>query len=111
VHADPEPRDAVAPPDADQAEEDDHPHFQPAEVVPLGVEHEELEVDDHDRADERLENDDEAALGLEVRAARRVDQLRDLAHRAVHREALELQVLHETEAETETTDDDAEHEE
>ena len=58
------------------------------------------EVDDDDGADEELEQQDELALGDQVGLAGLVDQLRDLAHRAVHGHVLELVVGHDPEHET-----------
>ena len=83
VHADAEPGDAVAAGDADQAEEQDHDHLDGVEVQ------QEAEVDDHDRADEELEDQDELALRDQVGLAGLVDQLGDLEHRAVHRQVLQ----------------------
>jgi len=65
------------------------------------------EVDDHDNADEQLEQQDELSLRDQVRLARLVDQLGDLEHRLVHRHVLELAKDHQAEPEAEQTDHDA----
>ena len=78
-----EPGDAVAPADADEAEqENDHD--------PHGLEPEEdAEVEDDDEPDEDLEDQDELALRHQIRLARLVDQLRDLPHGRVHGQVLD----------------------
>ena len=53
---------------------------------------EEPEVHDHDGRDEDPQDQDELALGEQVGLARLVDQVRDLEHRPVHRQLLELHV-------------------
>ena len=65
------------------------------------------EVDEHDDADEELEQEDELALRDEVGLAGLVDQLGDLAHRAVDRQVLELRVHHQAEEQAEDADDQA----
>ena len=55
--------------------------------------------------DEDLEDGDELALRDQVRLARLVDQLRDLAHRPVHRQVLELVQDHQPEEDAERRDD------
>ena len=60
------------------------------------------EVDDDDGADEDLEQQDELALRDQVGLAGLVDQLGDLAHRAMHGHVLELVVGHDPEHETES---------
>ena len=59
----------------------------------------EAEVEHHDGADEDLEQEDELALGDEVRLAGLVDQLGDLPHRGVDGQVLELVEDHEAEDE------------
>ena len=63
----------------------------------------EAEVDDDDEADEELQEQDELALGDQVRLARLVDQLGDLPHRLVHGQVLELAEDHQPEDEAEHT--------
>ena len=65
------------------------------------------EVENHDDADEDLEQQDEFALRLQIGLAGLVDQLRDLAHRAVHFELLELDVHDEAEEQAEDADDES----
>ena len=84
VDADAEPGHAVAAGDADQAEQQDDRHPERLEVL------QEAEVDDDDRADEDLQDQQELALLDQVRLAGLVDQLGDLAHRRVHRQGLQL---------------------
>src|SRR5207253_1106900 len=69
------------------------------------------EVDDDDRPDEDLEQRDELELRDEVGLAGLVDELRDLLHRLVDGEVLELRVHDEPEHEPEQGDADASHEE
>ena len=84
VDADAEPRDAVAAGDADQAEEQDDRDLHRGEVL------QHAEVEDHDHADEQLEEQDELALRDQVGLARFVDQLGDLVHRSMHRQVAQL---------------------
>ena len=78
-----EPRDAVAPADADEAEQEDDQDAH-------GLEPEQdAEVEDDDEPDEDLEDQEELALRHEVRLARLVDQLRDLPHGRVHGQLLD----------------------
>ncbi|MPM14466.1 hypothetical protein SDC9_60829 [bioreactor metagenome] len=88
------PRHAVRPGHADQAEEQHDGDPAPAEAD------EELVVGEDDRADDRPQDEQEPALGLQVRLAGGVDELGDLAHRAVHRQLAQLGVRHHTEQET-----------
>src|SRR5258707_183843 len=69
------------------------------------------EVAHHDRADEDLQQEDEFALGDEVGLAGLVDQLRDLAHRAMDRQVLELCIGDETEEQAQDADDQSEEQE
>ena len=101
VDADAEPRHAVAARDADQAEEQDDDDLDGLEVQ------QEPEVEDDDDADEDLEDQDELALGDQVRLAGLVDQLGDLPHRLVHGQVLELAVDDEAEDQPEDADDEA----
>ena len=55
------------------------------------------------------EHHDELALGDQVLLAGLEDELGDLEHRLVHRQRLELHVLHEAEGQPEHRDDDAAH--
>ena len=103
VDADAEPGHAVAAGDADQAEERMMIAVRDA-VVPQHA-----EVEDHDDADEDFQQQDELALGLQVGLAGLVDQLRDLAHRAMHGQVLELDVHDEAEEQPEDADDQAAH--
>ena len=68
------------------------------------------EVEDHDHADEDLEDQDELALGDEVGLAGLVDQLRHFAHRRVDRQILQLREDEQTEPEAERADDETAHE-
>ena len=65
------------------------------------------EVDHHDDADEGFEDEDELALGEEVRLAGLPDQLRHLEHGPVYRQPLELPVDAQAEDEAESADDQA----
>src|SRR4029079_7385702 len=64
------------------------------------------EVDDHHRAAEGLQDEDELALGDEVGLERLKDQRRDLARRLVDREVLELHVGDEAEEHPEDADEE-----
>jgi len=77
---------------AEQAEDEDGDYLRRVEVP------QPPEVHHHDDADERFQDEDELALGDEVRLAGLVDELRDLLHRAMHGHPLDLLV-----------DDQAEH--
>ena len=101
VHADAEPGDTVAAGDADQAEDQNDQHPEPLELL----QHPEIKHDD--RADEDFENQDELALCDQVGFAGLVNQLRHLAHRGMHRQALELGERHETKQQAETADEQA----
>ena len=70
----------------------------------------EAEVDDDDDPDEQLEDRQELALLQQVGLAGLVDQLGDLAHRAVHRQGLQLLVDHQAEDQAEQADAEPEHE-
>ena len=78
-----------------------------ARCVDRGREH--AEVHRRDQPDEHPEHEDELALVLQIRLARLVDQLRDLAHRRVHRQVLETAIDHHSEQKTEHADDQARH--
>ncbi len=104
VDADAEPGHAVAPADPDEAREEDHPDLQGLHVPQAAV------VDDEDRPDEELQDEDELALRDEVRLARLVDELGHVAHRLVHGQVLQLAVHDEPESETGEADQDAGHE-
>src|SRR5262245_53243603 len=65
---------------------------------------EDAEIEGDDDADERLENEQELALLHEVRLARLVDELGDLAHRRVDRQIAELVVDHQAEEQSERRD-------
>ena len=84
IHANAEPGHAVASGDAHQAEQQDDDDLDRREVL------QRAEVENHDDADEHLEEQDELALGDQVRLAGLVNQFRDLQHRAVHGQVLEL---------------------
>ena len=104
VDPDAEPRDPVAPRDSDQAEQQDHRDLQRLEVP------QEAEVQDHDHADERLEEQQELALLDEVGLAGLVDQVRDLRHRPVHREPLDRRHLEEPEGQPRDAHEEADQE-
>src|SRR5581483_10695859 len=93
---------AVAAGDTDEREDQDDRHAHRL-VVP-----QHSEVDDHDDADEDLEQQDELALRLQIGLARLVDELGDLLHRAMNREILELDVDDGAEEQAEHADDEAE---
>ncbi len=101
VDADAVPRDRVGAGHADEAEGEDDEHLAPA-----GAD-EELEVDKDHRGDERPQDHQEAALLLEVGLAGLVDELGDLAHGLVHRQALELDVAGQAEREAAEADHEA----
>ena len=101
VHADAEPRDAVAPRDAYEAEEQDHGDLQRVEVL------EHAEVEHHDHADEHLEEQDELPLRDQVGLACLVNQLRDLPHRGVHRQIPQLNEDHHPEREPQRADEES----
>ena len=88
VDADAIPGHAVAAGDADQAEEQ---HDGDARHLEAGQQ----EVGDHDGADEDLEDEQELALLHEVGLAGLVDQLRDVGHRLVHRQVLQVRIHRE----------------
>ncbi len=71
----------------------------------------ETEVDDDDHPDECLEDQQELALLQEIRLAGLVDQLRDLEHGRVHRQALQLPVEQQPEHQTGDADPETEHQE
>ena len=63
------------------------------------------EVGDDDRADEDLENQQELALLHQIGLAGLVDQLGDLGHRAVHRQALDAGIRPGAEEQAQHADD------
>ena len=93
VDPDPEPGHAIAARNADEAEQQDDGHSRPL------VLQEQAEVDRDDAADEHLEQEDEPALGDEVRPAGAADQLRDGQHRLVCRQAPDAHVSDQSEQE------------
>ncbi len=103
VHADAEPCDTIAARDADKAEEQDDDDLHRREVP------QHAEVEDHDDADEDLEQEDELALGHEVGLARLVNQLGDLEHRRVHRHVAQPPEDRHAEHQTEHADQKAAH--
>src|SRR5207244_9562451 len=84
VDADTEPSDAVATADTDQAESQDHQHARGAHLL------QHAEVQHHDGADQHLQHQDEFALLEQVRLAGLPDDLRDVGHRLVNRQRLDL---------------------
>ncbi len=68
---------------------------------------EHAEVEDHDHADEDLENQDELALRDQVGLAGLVNELRDFPHRRVNGQVLELPEDDHSEREAEHADDEA----
>jgi hypothetical protein len=68
------------------------------------------EVEEHDHADEDLEQQDELALRDQVGLAGLVDQLGHLEHRAVHRHVLEAHEDRHAEGEAQQAHDQAAHE-
>ncbi len=103
VHANAEPRHAVAAQDAENAKRQNdgqrHAHRvdrpQPSEVG-----------QDHHR-DERPQDHEELALGNHVGLAGLIDQLGNLAHGAVYRQVLELHVNGESEEQSEAAEDNS----
>ena len=116
VHADAEPGDAVAAGDADQAEEQDDGDLEWRKTVHEGAGHrvnvrgKPAEVDGADDADEDPQDQDELALRDQVGLAGLVNQLGDLAHRAVHGKIAQLHEDHHPERQTEHADPQACHE-
>ena len=104
VHANAEPGHAVAARDTDEAEEEDDKY---AERRHRFVLDEEPEVQNDDRADEDLQDQDELALGDEVLLAGLVDEVRNLEHRLVDRQVLQRAVFGETEEQAEGANDKA----
>src|SRR5207302_8162842 len=91
--------------DAQKAEDEDDDDLGGLEMP------EPAEVHDHDEADEGLEDEDELALGDQVRLASLVDQLAHLEHRAVDGKRLELPVDDEPEDSAQGAHDEPELEE
>ena len=112
VDANPEPGDAVAPPHADEAEQQDDDHLERGISVRHGAARRDVfrqhaEVDGDDRADEQPEEEQESALPEEIRLAGFVDQLGDLPHGAMHREIAQLHVTGDAEHKSERANDEA----
>src|SRR4029078_3223462 len=85
MDADPEPGHAVAAGDAHQAKCHDRGN-------PVGWEtFQPTEIDYHHRADEQLKHENEFALRNEVGLVRLIDQLRDVAHRAMNGQIAKLE--------------------
>ena len=70
---------------------------------------EHAEVEHHDHADEELEEENELALGDEVRLAGLVNQLRDVEHRLVDRQVPQTRENHHPERQAKDADDEASH--
>ncbi len=104
VDADPEPGDAVTAADPDQAEEKNDGDLDGVHVL------QDAEVEHHDDADERFENEDELALGHQIGLAGLVNELGDLEHRAMHRQVLQLREDHHAERQPEQADEEPDHE-
>src|SRR5207247_5691593 len=102
VHANAEPRHAIAARDADDAEQQDDDHAVPVETD------QELEVQQNHRADEDLEDQEELALLEQIGLTGLVDQLRDLEHRRMHGQGLQSAVDDQTEEQTERADNEPE---
>ena len=64
-------------------------------------------VGNDDRRDENPQQHDELALRDQIGLARFVNQLRDFAHRPMHRQVLELKVDPQPESEAEKTESNA----
>ena len=105
VDPDAEPRHPVAARDAEHAEREDDRDALRREVL------QDAEVDDDDDPDEQLQDGEELALLEQVGLARLVDQLGDLAHRAVDRQRLQLRVDHQAEHQAEQADPETQHQE
>ena len=103
VDADAEPGHAVAAGDADQAENEDDGDLDRREVP------QHAEVEDHDHADEQLEQQDELPLRDQIRLARFVNELGHLEHRRMHRQVLELREDGQAEQQAQRADDQAAH--
>jgi hypothetical protein len=99
VDADAEPGDAVAPQDADHAEDQDDDDALEAEIL------EEAVVDDDHGADEDAELHDELALLEQVRLAGLPDDLGNVGHRLMHGQILDLIERHHAEHDAERGDD------
>ena len=67
------------------------------------------EIEDNDHADKNLEDQEELALRKQVCFAGFPDQLRNLAHRRVHRQVLQLDVGQHAEQEAERAESQAGH--
>ena len=98
VDADAEPGHPVGARDADEAEQQDDDDLAGLEVQ------ERPEVEHDDGADEDFQEQDELALGDEIRLAGLVDQLGDLEHGLVHGQVLQLGVDDEAEEQAEDAD-------
>jgi hypothetical protein len=83
VDADAEPGDPEGPGDTHQRKRDDDRHVAHAQAL------HEVEVADHDHRGEGFQDQQELALRDHVGLAGFVDQLADLGHRLVHRQALD----------------------
>ena len=98
VDANAKPGHAVTAGDAHQTEQknDDHSHGFKLE--------QHAEVKNDDDGDESFEDQNELALGDQVGFASLVNQFRDLAHRLVHRQLLQVHVDREAKQQTEHAD-------
>ena len=101
VHANAEPRHAIAARNADQAEcqNDDHLHgCQAAQKA---------EIEHDDRANEELQNQQKPALREQVGFAGFVDQLRDFQHGLMYRQVAQMRVHRQPEHKAQDTDPQA----
>ncbi len=106
VDANAEPRDAIAAGDTDEAKGENDGQRDGDGLS--GDWREDAEVEDDNDGDEEPENDEEFALGDEVSLAGFVDQLRDVAHGAMHGQILEAPVDHQAEDQAEDAKENAE---
>src|SRR6185312_3517690 len=65
------------------------------------------EIDDDDNPDKNFEDHQELDLGDQIRFAGFIDQLRDLQHRLMYWQILELVVHHEAEQKAKNNNDEA----
>ena len=103
VHANAEPRHAVASRDSQHAERENHDHARHFVVQ------QHAEIQDHGRGDERPQQHQEFALGDQVRFAGLINQLGYFAHRAVHRQILQPHVNRHAEDQPEHAEQDSPH--
>src|SRR5205085_7311529 len=105
VHPDPEPRDAIAAGNADQAKSQNDRQSDGNWLALDRRQH--TEVENNDYRNENPQEQEKLALGDQIGLAGFIDQFRYLAHRAMHRKVLEPCINSQPEKKTKDAENDS----